>query len=182
MKPTLEDAIALAALKHKGQTDKAGAPYILHPLRVMLGLGPHATEDERIAAVLHDVIEDCDVPFEYLEKMRYSDAVIEALRGVTKTDETELRALHRAISAQRHRAQGETGGFGRQSRHFAHRRADGQRRSAPRQISAGARKAAMFRDLNRMWLVRPHPQPAARKRAPANGRRGECPQFCRPFQ
>jgi len=54
-KPTLEDAIVLAAGAHRGQTDKAGQPYILHPLRVMLQL-----EDEvgRISAVLHDVLED----------------------------------------------------------------------------------------------------------------------------
>ena len=35
---TLERAIAIAATAHAGQTDKAGAPYILHPLRVMLRL------------------------------------------------------------------------------------------------------------------------------------------------
>ena len=33
--PTLEAAIALAATAHEGQTDKAGAPYIFHLLRVM---------------------------------------------------------------------------------------------------------------------------------------------------
>ncbi len=35
---TLEEAIALAVRAHQGQKDKAGAPYILHPLRVMLGM------------------------------------------------------------------------------------------------------------------------------------------------
>ena len=33
---TIEEAIAIAAATHKGQTDKAGAPYILHPLRLMM--------------------------------------------------------------------------------------------------------------------------------------------------
>jgi len=32
--PSLEDAIALAVETHRGQKDKAGEPYILHPLRV----------------------------------------------------------------------------------------------------------------------------------------------------
>jgi (p)ppGpp synthase/HD superfamily hydrolase len=49
---TLERAIAIATKAHEGQVDKAGAPYILHPLRVMLHV---ATIEERIAAVLHIV-------------------------------------------------------------------------------------------------------------------------------
>lgn len=51
----LDIAIKLATDAHAGQVDKAGAPYILHPLRVMLAM---KTEDERIVAVLHDVVED----------------------------------------------------------------------------------------------------------------------------
>jgi len=53
---TLERAIVIAAEGHKGVKDKAGGPYILHPLRMMLGL---SSPDERIVAVLHDVVEDC---------------------------------------------------------------------------------------------------------------------------
>jgi (p)ppGpp synthase/HD superfamily hydrolase len=49
--PDLEDAIALAALAHRGQRDKNGAPYILHPLRLMLRM---ETDPRRIVAVLHD--------------------------------------------------------------------------------------------------------------------------------
>lgn len=51
----VEIAIGLAASAHRGQTDKGGAPYILHPLRVMLSMD---TDQERIVAVLHDVVED----------------------------------------------------------------------------------------------------------------------------
>ena len=54
---TLGRAIAIAAEAHSGQFDKAGAPYILHPLRVMLSL---STEEERIVGVLHDLVEDCE--------------------------------------------------------------------------------------------------------------------------
>jgi (p)ppGpp synthase/HD superfamily hydrolase len=53
---TLERAIIIAAEAHAGQVDKAGAPYALHPLRMMLRV---SSTDERIAAVLHDVCEDC---------------------------------------------------------------------------------------------------------------------------
>lgn len=51
----LNSAIAIANSAHYGQVDKVGAPYILHPLRVMLRL---RTPEERIVGVLHDVIED----------------------------------------------------------------------------------------------------------------------------
>jgi (p)ppGpp synthase/HD superfamily hydrolase len=52
---TLEIAISIAAQAHAGQLDKAGAPFILHPLRVMLRVDG---DEERMAAVLHDVVED----------------------------------------------------------------------------------------------------------------------------
>lgn len=49
----LEDAIAWALEAHDGQLYN-GDPYILHPLRVMLLVPKRA----RVAAVLHDVLED----------------------------------------------------------------------------------------------------------------------------
>lgn len=51
----LQHAIEIAAEAHRGQVDKAGAPCIHHPLRVMFSV---TTEEERIVAVLHDEIED----------------------------------------------------------------------------------------------------------------------------
>jgi (p)ppGpp synthase/HD superfamily hydrolase len=55
---TVDDAIRIARTAHQGQVDKSGQPYIGHPLRVMGRVsGPHA----RMAAVLHDVIEDTGV-------------------------------------------------------------------------------------------------------------------------
>ncbi len=81
--PTLEDAIALAALAHRGQVDKAGQPYILHPLRVMLSV--EGTE-ARIAAVLHDVVEDTDWTLEKLCAAGYSEPVQHALWHLTKRD------------------------------------------------------------------------------------------------
>lgn len=79
---TLERAIAIAATAHAGQTDKAGAPYILHPLRVMLRV---STDVERITAVLHDLVEDCeDWSFDRLRTEGFTLEVIEALRSVSK--------------------------------------------------------------------------------------------------
>ena len=96
--PTLEDAIALAALKHKGQRDKAGAPYILHPLRVVGFLGPEASEDERIVAVLHDVPEDCGVSFEDLAQLEYSPQVLAALELVTRRADESYEAFVERLS------------------------------------------------------------------------------------
>ncbi len=53
---TAERAVAIARAAHDGQVDKAGAPYIEHPLRVMAGF---QDDLHRTVAVLHDVVEDC---------------------------------------------------------------------------------------------------------------------------
>jgi (p)ppGpp synthase/HD superfamily hydrolase len=81
---TLERAIVIAAEGHKGVTDKGGAPYVLHPLRMMLNL---STLEERIVAVLHDVCEDC--PGWTLGRLRsegFSETIIAALNSVTKRE------------------------------------------------------------------------------------------------
>ena len=54
---TPERAIAIATEAHAGQVDKAGEAYILHALRLVLAV---ETTEERMAAVLHDVVEDTD--------------------------------------------------------------------------------------------------------------------------
>lgn len=93
---TLERAIAIAAKAHEGQVDKAGAPYILHPLQMMLNL---STMEERITAVLHDVVEDCGVLLEDLRKEGFSESVIEAIDSVTRRpDETYEAFVLRAAS------------------------------------------------------------------------------------
>lgn len=65
MKSLLADAIVLAAEAHRGQADKAGEPYILHPLRVMFRIRDQGHRVEvQCAAVLHDVVEDTAVTLE----------------------------------------------------------------------------------------------------------------------
>ena len=80
---TLEKAIEIAIEAHKGDVDKAGAPYILHPLRVMFQM---ETKEEMIVAVLHDVIEDSEITLERLRSEGFSERVLEALDSVTKRD------------------------------------------------------------------------------------------------
>jgi len=83
---TLEQAIAFAATAHQGQQDKAGAPYILHPLRVMLRL---EGEDERRVGVLHDVMEDCGVTPMLLQRLGLPEREIGAVRALSKLPEEE---------------------------------------------------------------------------------------------
>ncbi len=82
--PTLEEAIALAAQAHRGQVDKAGQPYVLHLLRVMFRV---ETEQERIVAVLHDLVEDTGYTFDDLRALGYPAEIVEALDGVTRRPE-----------------------------------------------------------------------------------------------
>ena len=68
---TIDRAIMIASIAHAGQKDKAGKPYILHPLRVMLTVASdkHATDEQKIVAVLHDVIEDTYVQEQHLTEL-----------------------------------------------------------------------------------------------------------------
>jgi len=78
---TLEKAISIALEAHKDEVDKAGAPYILHPLRVMLQMD---TDEEMMAAVLHDVVEDSDYSLEKLGEIGFSERIIAVVDSVTR--------------------------------------------------------------------------------------------------
>ena len=76
-------AIELAKQHHKGQTDKAGKPYIEHPLRVMNQM---KSEKEKIVAVLHDIVEDTDISLNDLKNEGFSEEVVSAVECLTKQD------------------------------------------------------------------------------------------------
>lgn len=79
----LTKAIILATDFHKTQfNNKCEELYILHPLRVMLKC---KTDEERIVAVLHDVVEDTDATLTYLKDYEgFSDRIIEAIDCLTR--------------------------------------------------------------------------------------------------
>lgn len=79
----LGKAIALAATAHGGQTDRAGEPYILHPIRVMLAC---STLETRIAAVLHDVVEDTALTFSDLWRAGIPTNVVEAVEALSRRE------------------------------------------------------------------------------------------------
>ena len=93
---TLERAIEIAAAAHANQLDKAGAPYILHPIRVMLRM---TTMDEMIVAVLHDVVEDSpDWTPEKLAAEGFSPEIVDAIDAITKRPgETRIDAAKRLV-------------------------------------------------------------------------------------
>ena len=89
----LERAISIAVDAHYGQRDKSGRPYVLHPLRVMFGC---ATEDERIVAALHDVVEDCPGwTFARLRRRGFPKRILDALDCVTKREGESYTAFVR---------------------------------------------------------------------------------------
>ncbi len=83
MKLLLGRAIAIAVEAHREQKDRAGAPYILHPLRVM---GRVNSEPEKIVAILHDVVEDTDWTLDRLRQEGFSSEVLHAIDCVTKRE------------------------------------------------------------------------------------------------
>jgi guanosine-3',5'-bis(diphosphate) 3'-pyrophosphohydrolase len=93
---TIEKAIEIAARAHAGQRDKAGAPYIFHPLRLMLAV---RGDEARMAAALHDVVEDAALTFEDLLSEGFPVAVVDAVRALTKHEgESRIAAAHRAAA------------------------------------------------------------------------------------
>lgn len=79
----LEEAIRLAVEAHRGQKDRNGAPYILHPLRVMARV---KTDEEMTVAILHDTVEDTEWTFERLREAGFAENVVEAVDCLTKRD------------------------------------------------------------------------------------------------
>lgn len=77
----LIDAIRIAVDAHGIQLDKAGMPYILHPLHVMNNVDEI---DAKIVAVLHDVVEDTAQTLEGLRYYGFSAEVIDAIDAITK--------------------------------------------------------------------------------------------------
>lgn len=73
-------ALKLCFEVHKEQIDKSGLPYVFHPFHLAEQMDD---ENSVIVALLHDVVEDCNITFEDLEAMRFSVEVMNALRLLT---------------------------------------------------------------------------------------------------
>jgi (p)ppGpp synthase/HD superfamily hydrolase len=77
-------AYEFADLCHHGQTRMSGGPYIAHPLEAAIYLADlNLDADTIIAALLHDVMEDCNVTFQEISSL-FNPAVAKLVDGVTK--------------------------------------------------------------------------------------------------
>jgi len=79
----LDITIELMQKAHAGQTDKAGHPYHHHPMSVLRRL-QNPTEDEKHAAVLHDVVEDSDYSLDNLREMGYNENILRMIALLTR--------------------------------------------------------------------------------------------------
>lgn len=79
----LNQALQFATIKHAGQFDHGGKPYILHVLRVMQNT---RSDDEEILciAILHDVIEDTNATYHDLRNIGMTERIVEGVRALTK--------------------------------------------------------------------------------------------------
>lgn len=79
----LEKALVIATKAHEGQKDKDESPYILHPIRVS---NRCLTDEEKIVALLHDVIEDTNVSASDLLASGFPRNIVEAVLSVTRNE------------------------------------------------------------------------------------------------
>jgi len=79
-------AMALAMAAHRGQKDLSGVDYILHVIDVYSSVRrAHGSEDMQVAALLHDVVEDTDVPLSTIEA-HFGKKVARIVDALTKRE------------------------------------------------------------------------------------------------
>jgi len=82
----VEDAYRFALEAHASQRRRSGEPYISHPVETaMIVADLHLDETSLAAALLHDVTEDCNVPFTEIGD-RFGPEVSKLVEGVTRLD------------------------------------------------------------------------------------------------
>lgn len=82
----LTRAIIVAAIAHSGQKDLGGKPYILHPLSVCNSV---ASLEEKIVALLHDVIEDTNVTADQLRTIGIPEHLVGIIENLTVAEKPD---------------------------------------------------------------------------------------------
>lgn len=83
MQELLDKAALLCVTAHAGQRDKMGKAYFQHPMRVAMRC---RRDDEKIVAMLHDVIEDTATTAGDLLAQGFPQYIVDAILSVTKRD------------------------------------------------------------------------------------------------
>lgn len=96
--PFFERALALATIKHAGQVDKGGQPYVMHVIRVMEGVHD---PDEKVMALLHDLIEDTDFTLEDLDEYGFSEEIIYGVNLLTRDPKEDYMAYIMNLSGHK---------------------------------------------------------------------------------
>ena len=80
-----ERALDWAITSHRGQTDRAGRPYLVHVCQVIAGVD---TDEEKAVAALHDVVEDAENPqrMGMMVRSAFAGPIADAVMAITKRD------------------------------------------------------------------------------------------------
>ena len=93
----IEEAYNFASIKHFGQKRLTGEDYIIHPLNVAYILTRISADYETLsAALLHDVVEDCNVSIEEIEE-KFGHNISILVDGVTKINKLNLSGTTEAL-------------------------------------------------------------------------------------
>lgn len=91
-------AMVIAYEAHEGQVDKAGMPYVYHPIHVADGM---PDEISTATALLHDVVEDTDWDFKRLREEGIPEEVLAPLKLLTRSRDEEYEDYIRRIAKNR---------------------------------------------------------------------------------
>ncbi|MFT6732082.1 MAG: guanosine-3',5'-bis(diphosphate) 3'-pyrophosphohydrolase [Polaribacter sp.] len=93
---TIQQAYIFARDAHEGQLRSSGDPYITHPVAVAKILATlHLDAQTIMAALMHDVIEDCEVTREQIIEL-FGERVALLVEGVTKLTQIKFRSRQEA--------------------------------------------------------------------------------------
>ncbi|WP_165170321.1 HD domain-containing protein [Adlercreutzia sp. ZJ242] len=87
-------AAGIARRAHEGQLDKAGEPYVNHPLHVAEAMD---TEEETCVALLHDVLEDSDFTVDDLREAGMPESVVAAVELLTHDERVDYLDYVRGV-------------------------------------------------------------------------------------
>ena len=81
MSQYLHKAITIACNAHQGQSSINGEPYILHPLRLLIKA---KSNEEKIIAALHDVIEKSSISLADLKNQGFDQNIIGSIDSLSR--------------------------------------------------------------------------------------------------